>query len=70
MGQPLNNFELVSFLLAGLVSDNDPFVTSVTTHVEPMSIEETYAHLVSHELRLEQNQTVVDLSVAGANMAS
>jgi hypothetical protein len=29
--QPLNDFELVSFLLAGLGSKFDPFVTSVTT---------------------------------------
>ena len=28
-GQPLNDFELVSFLLAGLGSEYDPFVTSV-----------------------------------------
>jgi len=32
-GQPLNDFESVSFLLKGLESQYDPFVTSVTTRV-------------------------------------
>jgi hypothetical protein len=47
-GQPLNDFELVSFLLAGLGSEFDPFVTSVTTRVDPLSLEELYAHLLKH----------------------
>jgi hypothetical protein len=37
--QPLNEFDLVSFLLAGLNSDYDSFVTSVTTRVDPISLE-------------------------------
>jgi hypothetical protein len=40
--QPLNDFELISFLLAGLGSEFDPFATSVTTRVDPMTIEELY----------------------------
>jgi hypothetical protein len=32
-GQPLNDFESVSFLLKGIGSEFDPFVTSVTTRV-------------------------------------
>jgi hypothetical protein len=46
--QLLNDFELVSFLLAGLGSEFDPFVTSVTTRVDPLSLEELYAHLLKH----------------------
>jgi hypothetical protein len=37
-GQPLNDFESVSFLLKGLGSEYDPFVTLVTTRVDPLSI--------------------------------
>ena len=47
--QPLNDFELVSFLLAGLGLDYDSFVTPVTTRVDPLSIEELYGHLLAHE---------------------
>jgi hypothetical protein len=67
IGQPLNEFEQVSFLLAGRGSNFGPFVTSITTKVEPLSVDEIYGHLHSHEMRLEQHQTSLDLSVAGAN---
>jgi hypothetical protein len=70
VGQPLNGFEKVSFLLAGLGSDFDPFITSVTTRAEPLSVDEIYGHLFSHEMRFEQHQASLDLSVAGANFAS
>jgi hypothetical protein len=39
VNQPLNDFEAISFLLAGLGTDYDSFVTSVTTRVEPLTIE-------------------------------
>jgi hypothetical protein len=66
---PLNDIEMISFLLAGLGSDYDSFVTSVNTRVEPLSLEDLYGHLLVHELRLIQNQPSVDLSVATANYA-
>jgi hypothetical protein len=34
----LNDFESVSFLLKGLGSDYDLFVTSVTTRVDPLQL--------------------------------
>ena len=67
--QPLNDFELVSFLLASLGSNYDSFVTSMTTRVDPLSIKEPYGHLLAHELRLEHQQPIVDLSIARANFA-
>ena len=67
--QALDDFEIVSFLLAGLGSDYDSFVTSVTTRVDPLSIEDLYGHLLAHEIRLEQQQPTVDLALVGANFA-
>jgi ABC-type metal ion transport system substrate-binding protein len=49
-GQPLNDFESVSFLLKGLSSEYDPFVTSVTTRVDPLSFDELYSYLLAHEM--------------------
>ena len=49
----LNDFEITSFLLAGLGSEYDFFVTSVTTRVDPLTIDELNGHLLAHELRLE-----------------
>ena len=65
--QALNEFEIVSFLLAGLGLDYDSSLTSVTTRVDPLSIEDLYRHLLAHEIRLEQQQPTVDLALAGAN---
>lgn len=62
--QPLNKFEIVYFLLAGLGLDYDSFVTSVTTRVDPLLIEDLYGHLLAHELWLEHQQPTVDLSLA------
>ena len=67
---PLDNFELVSFFLAGLGSEYDSLVTSVQTRADPLSIEGLYDHLLTHEIRLAQNQPVVDLSMAGANFTT
>jgi hypothetical protein len=66
----LSNFEMVSFLLAGLGSEYDPFVTSVQTRVEPLPVEELYGHLLANELCLESHNTTIDLAVLGANVAS
>uniref|UniRef100_A0A2N9EUK2 Reverse transcriptase Ty1/copia-type domain-containing protein n=1 Tax=Fagus sylvatica TaxID=28930 RepID=A0A2N9EUK2_FAGSY len=64
---PLKEFELVSFLLAGLGSDFDSFVTSVKIRTDPLSLEDLYGHLLSHELHLAQNQPSVDLSLGTAH---
>jgi hypothetical protein len=68
--QPLNPFEASSFLLGELGSDFDSFVTSVTTRVDPLSVEELYAHLLAHEQRLEQNQPTVDLTTGSTTHGS
>lgn len=56
--EPCNDFEHLSSLLSGLGSEFYPFVTLVTTCVDPMSLEELYAHLLTHEMRLEHNTAI------------
>uniref|UniRef100_A0A2N9ICS1 Retrotransposon gag domain-containing protein n=1 Tax=Fagus sylvatica TaxID=28930 RepID=A0A2N9ICS1_FAGSY len=68
--QPLPHHEALSFLLAGLGSDYDSLVTSIKTQVQPMSLEDLYGHMFSHELRLAQNQPTVDLSNVSANFTN
>lgn len=70
INQPLNDFEVVSFLLAGLKTDYDSFVTSVTTCVEPMTLDEIYGHLLAHEQRITHQLSSLDVSFAGANFAA
>uniref|UniRef100_A0A2N9GW48 Retrotransposon Copia-like N-terminal domain-containing protein n=1 Tax=Fagus sylvatica TaxID=28930 RepID=A0A2N9GW48_FAGSY len=68
--QPLPPHEALSFLLAGLGSDYDSLVTSVKTQVHPMSLEDLYGHMLSHELRLAQHQPTVDLSNGSAHFTN
>jgi hypothetical protein len=66
----LNDFEAVSFLLAGLGTDYGSFVTSVTTRVEPLKLDEIYGHLLAHEQRIQHQLSSLDVSLAGANFAA
>jgi hypothetical protein len=55
VGQHLNDFKSVFYLLAGLGSEYDMFVTSVTTRLDPLSLDELYEHLLAHEMRIEHH---------------
>jgi hypothetical protein len=68
--KPLDDVEMGSFILRGLGSNYDPFVTLINTRVDPLSVEELYGHLLAHEQRLDHNLTAIDLIVAGANTTS
>jgi hypothetical protein len=68
--QPLNDFESVLFLLKGLGSEYDPFVISVTTQVDPLSIDELYGHLLAHEMHLEQQIPALDIQQPTANLST
>lgn len=50
-GMPLRDDEIIPNNLAGLGSDYDPLVTSITTRSDLMTLDEVYAHLMSYELR-------------------
>jgi hypothetical protein len=41
-----------------------------STRVDPMSLEELYAHLLTHEMRLEHNTATVEPLFSYANVAS
>jgi len=58
VGQPFNDFESVSFLLKDLGSELDPFVTSVTTQVDHLSLD---------KIRIEQQLPSLDLTQPSTN---
>jgi hypothetical protein len=68
--QPLPLHEALSFLLVGLESKYDSLVTSVKTQLHPMSLDDLYGHMLSHELRLAQHQPTIDLSNVSANFTN
>jgi hypothetical protein len=68
--QHLNDFESISYLLAGLGSDYDPFVTSVTTRLDPLFADEIYGHLLAHEMRIEHNLSPTEPSLPTAHLST
>jgi hypothetical protein len=50
-GKPFDDEEMVSYILAGLDIEFNPVVLAVLAHVEPISITELYAQLLSFESR-------------------
>lgn len=60
---PLRDDEVVAYLLAGLGSDYDPFVTSITTKTEALSLDDVYAHLLTFEAHQLQHQEEARLHI-------
>ncbi|KAA8531008.1 hypothetical protein F0562_005702 [Nyssa sinensis] len=70
VSQPLDDSEMVSYILVGLGTEYDLSITSMTIRVDLLSLNELYGNVLAHEQRLEQLQVVVDLSFYSANLAS
>jgi hypothetical protein len=68
VGQHLN--ESISYLLASLRSDYDPFVTSVTTRLDPLFAIEIYGHLLAHEMRIEHNLSPTEPSLRMTHLST
>jgi hypothetical protein len=60
-GRKLDDKDLVGYILTGLDNDFDPVISTVSAHVEPISISELYVQLIYHEQRQE---------LRGKNLAS
>lgn len=48
----------------------DHFVTSITTHIDPLSVDELYGHHLTHENRLEQHHNIFTETFPSASLAS
>uniref|UniRef100_A0A2N9EY95 Reverse transcriptase Ty1/copia-type domain-containing protein n=1 Tax=Fagus sylvatica TaxID=28930 RepID=A0A2N9EY95_FAGSY len=70
IGQPLSNNDIVTYLLAGLPSDYDSLIVTVTMRLEDFLLDDLYGHLLTHELQWEQQATVPDLGLPTANLAT
>jgi hypothetical protein len=70
MGQPLKDFEAVSYLLYGLGSEYNPLVTSITTRVDPLTLDNIYSHLLAHKLHVEQHFPAADLPLPSSNVSA
>lgn len=65
-GRKLEDEEVVSYVLTGLDRDFDSVVSAIAARIEPISVSELLAQLISHEERLELhnegNQSSVNLA--------
>lgn len=67
---PLNDDEFVSYLLGGLDSSYCPLITSITIRVDLLTLEDIPSHLLSFELRLDEQIAAIDMAVSLANVAT
>ncbi|XBI67178.1 hypothetical protein VPH35_046581 [Triticum aestivum] len=57
IGKPLTDDEVLGYMLAGLGSEFEPLIASITARDDPVSLSSFYAYLLSAELRLEQQNS-------------
>ena len=69
IGHPLSDEEVLGYILAGLGPEYEPLVATITARDDPVSLNAFYAHLLSAELRLEQNVAAEEL-YSSANAVS
>jgi hypothetical protein len=53
--QPLNDYEFTSYPLTCLGPEYDPLITSITTRVEALTMDDLLGHLFAHEMRIEKH---------------
>uniref|UniRef100_A0A2N9ILG5 Uncharacterized protein n=1 Tax=Fagus sylvatica TaxID=28930 RepID=A0A2N9ILG5_FAGSY len=54
IGEPISDSAITSYILAGLPHDYDSIIATVNTRVEAFPLDELYGHLLTHELRIDQ----------------
>jgi hypothetical protein len=69
INEPLKESEVITYIMAGLSTDYDSLVTLVSTCVDPISLEDLYGHLLTHEQRIELHNTAPDISSSSVNVA-
>jgi hypothetical protein len=63
---PLHDEEVLAYLHAGLPVEYDPFITSMMTKSEALSLDDVFTHLIAFEARLPQHQTDMQLQFASS----
>lgn len=65
-GKPLDDEDMVSYILAGLDADFEPVVSALTARVEPVTVAELYSQLLGFEVRADLRQGVYQTSANSA----
>uniref|UniRef100_A0A2N9HHN1 Reverse transcriptase Ty1/copia-type domain-containing protein n=1 Tax=Fagus sylvatica TaxID=28930 RepID=A0A2N9HHN1_FAGSY len=71
IGEPISDSAITSYILAGLPHDYDSLIATVNTRVEAFPLDELYGHLLTHELRIDQQAlSPLDITASTANFAA
>ena len=71
IGEPISDSATTSYILAGLPHDYDSLIATVNTRVEAFPLDELYGHLLTHELRIDQQAlSSPDITAPTANFAA
>ena len=62
VGSALQDNDVISYLLASLGPDYDPFVTSMTIKSEALMLDDVFTHLMAFEARQQQHQAELQLN--------
>ncbi|KAJ4711692.1 Retrovirus-related Pol polyprotein from transposon TNT 1-94 [Melia azedarach] len=68
-GNHVTDGELILFLMEGLGSEYDPVVVNITSRPEKIPLQEVYSMLISHERRVEKNQSSASINF-GTNVTA
>jgi hypothetical protein len=64
--KPMSDYDIITYILASLGLEYDPFFTSLTTRTNQFSVEDIYCHFLAQEIRLEQQVSSLDLPNSSA----
>ncbi|KAJ0046219.1 hypothetical protein Pint_04724 [Pistacia integerrima] len=70
ISHPLSSSEITLYLLASLPSSYDSLVIAITTRLDPISLDDLYGCLLTHENRLEQQTTSNEFNLPLASIAT
>ena len=66
-GKPLDDAEMISYIVNGLDSDYNPLVSGIVARVDPITLSEFHSQLLSFDTRLEMQQGGSGSSVNSAS---
>jgi hypothetical protein len=69
IGEPIKDSELLSYILGRLGLEYESIVTSISTYIERILLDDLYSHLLTHEQRLEHAHNPNDFSISMMNVA-
>jgi hypothetical protein len=63
---PLRDEEVIAYLCAGLPATYDPFITSMMTKTEMLSLDSVFVYLVTFEAHKLQHQTEFHMKIGAS----